>query len=135
MELQILFPGDKRVVVQVGAHRIETDQPPELGGKNAAPAPYDLFLASLGSCAGIYALGFLQSRGLSTEGLAMTQRVDLDPQTHLARRVRFELTLPPGIPDKYRSAILRAVESCKVKKTLAAPPSVEVALAGDSEAG
>ncbi len=128
MDIDVSFPGGKRVVAQVGAHRIETDQPLEFGGQEAAPAPFDLFLASLATCAGAYALGFLQARGLSTDGLRLRQRVDYDPSTHLPQRVRLELTLPPDCPEKYRAAVVRAVESCKVKKTIAIQPSFEVTL-------
>jgi len=128
MDIELSFPGGKRVVAQVGTHRIETDQPPELGGQDAAPAPFDLFLASVATCAGVYALGFLQARALPTEGLRLRQRVELDPATHLPSNVRLELTLPPGVPEKYRAAVVRAVENCKVKKTIAALPSFEVVL-------
>jgi putative redox protein len=134
MDIEVSFPGGKRVVAQVGAHRIETDQPPELGGQDAAPAPFDLFLAAIATCAGIYALGFLQARGLSTEGLKLHQHVDEGPGTHLPARVRLEITLPPDCPEKYRAAVLRAVENCKVKKTIAAQPSFEVSLAGVQDA-
>jgi ribosomal protein S12 methylthiotransferase accessory factor len=128
MDIELSFPGGKRVVAQVGAHRIETDQPPELGGQGAAPAPFELFLASIATCAGVYALGFLQARALPTEGLRVRQLVELDPATHTPRNIRLELTLPAGVPEKYRIAVVRAVESCKVKKTIAAMPSFEVVL-------
>ena len=124
--IEVSFPGGKRVDAHVGRFVIETDQPPELGGADAAAAPYDLFLASIATCAGIYALGFCQSRGLPTEGLGLVQRHEVDPATKLVRRVTLELTLPPGFPDRYRAAIVRAVEGCKVKKTIAAAPSFEV---------
>lgn len=133
MDIELSFPGGKRVVAQVGAHRIETDQPVDLGGEGAAPAPFDLFLASLATCAGVYALGFLQARGLSTEGLRVWQQVELDPESHVARSVRISLSLPPTVPEKYRAAIVRAVENCKVKKTIAAAPSFEVVLASEPE--
>ena len=128
MDIEISFPGGKRVAAQVGDHRIENYQPVELGGQDAAPAPFDLFLASIATCAGVYALGFLQARGLPTDGLRLRQHVELDPITHLPSQVRLELTLPPGVPDRYRAAVLRAVENCKVKKTIAAQPVFEVAL-------
>jgi ribosomal protein S12 methylthiotransferase accessory factor len=129
MDIVISFPGGKRVDAQVGDFAIRTDQPASLGGEGSAPAPFDLFLASIATCAGIYALGFCQARGLSTEGLSLTQRSDVDPETKLPRRISLELTLPPGFPEKYRTAILRAAEGCKVKKTMAAEPRIEVSLA------
>lgn len=112
MDIELSFPGGKRVVAQMGAHQIETDQPVELGGQDTAPAPFDLFLASIATCAGIYALGFLQARGLSTEGLRMRQHAEFDPVKHSSRHVRLELVLPADCPEKYRAAVVRAVENC-----------------------
>lgn len=128
MDIEVTFPGGKRVAAQVDRHRIETDQPVEFGGEDAFPAPFDLFLASVASCSGLYALAFLQARELPTEGLKLTQHVTTDPETHAIRAFKLELTLPPGTPEKYRAAIVRAVEKCKVKKTIAAQPAFEVAL-------
>jgi ribosomal protein S12 methylthiotransferase accessory factor len=125
-DLEVSFPGGKRVDARVGGYVVHTDQPVELGGDGAAPAPFDLFLASLATCAGLYVLGFCQARGLPTEGLALRQHVDLDPATKLPGRIRLELTLPPGFPEKYRAAVVRAAEGCKIKKTIAAGPAVEV---------
>lgn len=126
MDIRVTFPGGKRVDAQIGDVVIRTDQPLELGGEASAPAPFDLFLASLATCAGIYALAFCQARKLPTAGLALTQRHELDPETKLPRLVRLELQLPDGFPEMYRAAIVRAVEGCKVKKTVAAQPRFEV---------
>lgn len=133
MDMHITFPGGKAVDAQVGDLRIHTDQPVEAGGAGSGPAPFDLFLASIGTCAGLYALSFCQSRKLPTEGLALTQRVTTDPVTHLPTRISLELTLPEGFPTKYRAAIRLAAEACKVKKTLAAQPAIEVALTGPED--
>lgn len=129
MDITVSFPGGKRVDARVGAHVIQTDQPVAGGGQDAAPAPFDLFLASLATCAGIYVLGFCQARGLATDGLALAQHHTVDPTTHQLTAVTLELTLPDGFPDKYRDAIVRAAAGCKVKKLLAHPPAVEVAIA------
>jgi putative redox protein len=127
MQIEVSFPGGKRVDARVGAHVICTDQPPGLGGQDGAPSPFDLFLASIATCAGIYVLGFFQARGLSTEGLSVIQHVDLDETTKLPAKIRLELRLPASFPENYVSAVVRAAEGCKVKKTLAAGPKIEVA--------
>jgi ribosomal protein S12 methylthiotransferase accessory factor len=134
MDIEVSFPGGKRVNARVGHFEVETDQPEELGGADSAPPPYDLFLASLATCAGIYVLGFCQARGIRTEGLRLTQHHEYDPETKLVRRVRVELHLPDDFPEKYRVAIVRTAEGCKVKKTLAAPPIFEVELASNTDA-
>ncbi len=125
----VTFPGGKRVDAQVGAFTIATDQPAAAGGADSAPAPFDLFLASIATCAGIYALGFCQARGLSTEGLRVEQEVIDDPATHLPAQVRLHVTPPVGFPERYRDALIRAVDGCKVKKTIARQPLFTVALA------
>jgi putative redox protein len=126
MRFEVSYPGGKRVDVSFGDQTVRTDQPPDLGGDASAPAPYDLFLASLAACAGIYALGFCQARGLPTEGLRVSQDVEIDPVSHLPSRVTLEVTPPVGFPEKSIPALLKSVELCKVKKTLAAPPEMRV---------
>jgi ribosomal protein S12 methylthiotransferase accessory factor len=126
-DIEVSFPGGKRVDAHIGDFVVQTDQPAELGGNGSAVAPYDLFLASVATCAGIYVLGFCQARGLSTDGLALHQHVDIDPATKLPSRIQLELRLPVTFPEKYIAAIARAAEGCKVKKTLAAPPVIEIA--------
>jgi ribosomal protein S12 methylthiotransferase accessory factor len=125
-DIEVTFPGGKRVDARVGSYVVHTDQPVEAGGAGSAVAPFDLFLASLATCAGIYVLGFCQARGLSTEGIGLRQRVEVDPATKLPKHVRLELALPPSFPEKYRAAVLRAAEGCKVKKTIAAAPVIDV---------
>jgi ribosomal protein S12 methylthiotransferase accessory factor len=125
----VSFPGGKRVDAQVGGFTIATDQPASGGGADSAPAPFDLFLASIATCAGIYALGFCQARGLATDGLRIEQEVIDDPATHLPAEVRLRVTPPVGFPERYRDALVRAVDGCKVKKTIARQPVFAVALA------
>jgi ribosomal protein S12 methylthiotransferase accessory factor len=126
MDIRVSFPGGKRVDAHVGDFTIRTDQPRSSQGDGSAPAPYDLFLASLASCAGFYALAFCQARSLPTEGLGLSLRYATDPDTHLPTRIAIDLQLPRDFPEKYRPAIARAVEGCKVKKTIAANPAFEV---------
>jgi len=131
-DIQVSFPGGKRVDARVGDLVVRTDQPPELGGEGSAVAPFDLFLASLATCAGIYVLGFCQARQLSTEGLAMRLVVaETDPATRLPARIRLELQLPGSFPPHLRPAVVRAAESCKVKKAIAAQPLIEVLATSD----
>ena len=124
-DIYLKFPGGKRVEVTVGKHHIVTDQTLSHGGEDSAPEPFDLFLASLAACAGLYVLNFCQTRGIPTEGFDLLQHHESDPNGQLSR-VELQLRLPRAFPDKYRAAVVRAAESCKVRKTLASPPEVSV---------
>ena len=125
MTLSVTFPGGVAVDATLNGHTIHTDQPSPLGG-DTAPSPFDLFLASMATCMGFYALRFCQERGLSTEGLSLT----LDPIRDGKRlaKIGVELRLPEGFPEKYDEAIRRAVEHCAVKRAMADPPLFDVAL-------
>ena len=121
MEMVIDFPGGSRVDARFGPFTVQTDQPPAA----SAPTPFAMFLASMGTCAGIYALGFCRQRGLSTEGLRIVQRADQDASGMVAK-IGLEIELPGDFPDKYRAALINAVELCLVKKHLEHPPQFEV---------
>jgi len=128
MEIRVTFPGQRRVEADVGGHVVKTDQSVQHGGDGSAPEPFDLFLASLATCAGAYVLAFCQARSISTEGIELVQRHRIDEVSHRLDCVDLELVLPPSFPEKYRAAIVKAVEGCKVKKALASPPDIGVTL-------
>ena len=125
MEMKITFPGGKKVNAEFNGRSIATDQPLAGGGEGSAPTPFDYFLTSLGTCAGIYVLSFCQERRIATEGLALTQRLEFsttaDGKERLAK-VAIDIDLPPGFPEKYRNAIVKTAELCTVKKVLMDPP-------------
>ncbi len=125
-EMIVTLPGGKRVDTQIGQHVIRTDQPVAGGGADSAPAPFDLFLASIGTCAGIYVAGFCQKRGLPTEGIRIVQRNHSDPETGTLVRVEMDVLLPAGFPEKYVEAVVRVADQCKVKKAIQAQPVFEV---------
>lgn len=126
MEMKIRFPGNKKVSAEFGGFTVTTDQPKEAGGDGSAPAPFDLFLASLGTCAGIFVLSFCRKRELPTEGLELTQTAEWDDATHRVSKVTIKITLPKGFPEKYRDSLVSTANLCTVKKHLAAPPAFEI---------
>ncbi len=126
MEMIIDFPGGARVDAHFGPFSVRTDQPAQGGGDGSAPTPFATFLASIGTCAGIYVLGFCRQRGLATDGIRLVQRVQANPHTGLVDQVALEIQLPTEFPEKYRSAVARAADQCAVKKHFEHPPAIEV---------
>jgi putative redox protein len=122
----VTFPGGKRVDAEYGGFTFKTDQPPEAGGEGSAPPPFDLFLASIATCAGIYVKGYCDARGLATEGLGLAMHVEREPEKGRVVRLAIEIELPPGFPEKHREAVIRAADLCAVKKHILAPPAFEV---------
>lgn len=126
MELLIDFPGGARVDAHFGSFTVKTDQPPMGGGSGSAPTPFALFLSSIGTCAGIYVLGFCQQRGLPTDGIRVIQRVHSDPQSGMVAKIDIEIQVPPTFPEKYLPSLVRSAELCAVKKHIEHPPKFAV---------
>ena len=126
MEMRIGFPGNKKVSAQFDGFTVMTDQPVDGGGDGSAPAPFDLFLASIGTCAGIFVLGFCQKRNIPTEGLEIIQRMDWNEEKHLVSKITLEIHLPKEFPEKYRASVVNIANLCTVKKHLHEPPQFEV---------
>ena len=120
--LTVSFPGNKKVDIQVGDFTLNTDQSLTRGGDASAPEPFDLFLVSMAGCAGIFALGFCQSRQLASEGLSLEMDWERDVEPPHAAKVTYRLTLPEGFPEKYRASIIRAIDLCTVKHYIHHPP-------------
>lgn len=126
MEMEITFPGGARVDAHFGGFTLKTDQPIQGGGDGSAPTPFATFLASIGTCAGIYVLGFCQQRGIPTRDIKIVQRMHSDRMTGLIGQIDLEIQLPSDFPEKYKDAVIRSAEQCAVKKHLEHPPVFKV---------
>ena len=122
MEMVIDFPGGARVDAHFGQFAVKTDQPPA----DTSPTPFATFLASIGTCAGIYVLGFCQQRGLPTEGIRIIQRMHADPSSGMIGKIDLEIQVPPTFPEKYLPAMIKSAELCAVKKHFERPPQFEI---------
>ncbi len=124
--MKITFEGNKKIVADHNGHRIVTDQSVRSGGDNSAPAPFDLFLASIGTCAGIYVKSFCDQRGISTDGISLEQEMKFNPETHMISDLEIRIILPASFPDKYRDAVVNSANLCAVKRHLHNPPAMKV---------
>ena len=122
MEMVIDFPGGSRVDAHFGDFTVYTDQLPAA----TAPTPFATFLASIGTCAGIYVLGFCQQRGLPSEGIRIVQRMFQNPTNGMIGKIDLEIQVPPTFPEKYLPALIKSAELCAVKKHLEQPPQFDV---------
>ncbi len=135
MLMEISFPGGAAVDARFKGHTVRTDQPEKAGGRDTGPSPFDLFLASLGTCTGYYAARFCELKGIDPRQLSLSLETVRDTVAPKGRqrnqrkrlgKVRVELKLPPDFPDKYRKAIVRAADQCAVKRHILEPPELEV---------
>ena len=124
--MEITFEGGKVVTAHTRGHLIRTDQPLDNGGGNAAPTPFDLYLASIGTCAGVYVKSFCDNRSIPTENIMIIQRTVFDNETGLPVDITIDIKLPPDFPEKYKDSVISVAELCKVKKSIAKPPVFKI---------
>ncbi len=128
--VRVKFPGGLAVQADYRGHTIRTDQPERHGGTDSGPTPFDLFLASIATCAGFYALQFVRTRGLPTEGLDISLEPVKGEDGKRIALLRLAVTLPESFPDKYRPALARAIDQCTVKKHIVDPPRFAIEMTG-----
>jgi ribosomal protein S12 methylthiotransferase accessory factor len=124
--ITVTFSGGKKVNAHIGDVCVLSDQPVSDGGEGTAPSPFYLFLGSLATCAGFYVVDFCQARSLSLDGLSLDLECTYDKEKKRYNRISFKLTLPEGFPDKYRTAILRAIDLCSVKRHILEAPEFSI---------
>ncbi len=124
--MEITFDGGKIVTAHQRGFSIKTDQPLNNGGTETAPSPFDLYLASIGTCAAVYVKSFCDNRQLSTDGIKVIQKTVFSQETGLPIKLTIDIQLPPDFPEKYRQSLINVAELCKVKKSIANPPVFEV---------
>lgn len=125
-DLNIRFPGGLKVDVEYKGFVVRTDQPVHQGGENTAPSPFDYFLVSIAACAGFYAAAFCRERNIPTEGLHVAMTTERGAESKMVEKVTITVDLPAGFPDKYRTAIVRAIDHCAVKAHILRPPRFEI---------
>ena len=126
MDMVVTFPGSKRVDALYKGFTIKTDQPKTGGGDGSAPAPFDLFLSSIGTCAGLYVLSFLQKRNIPSDYTQLILRTERNSETHMIGKIAIDINLPGNFPEKYKSAVKSAADLCSVKKHLLNAPAFDI---------
>lgn len=130
MEFKITFPGGKKVhALTDDGMVIETDQPVRYGGSGTAPTPYTLFLASIGTCAGIFILNFCQERKIPSEDIEIIQRIEYATNSEgqtVMDTIALDIRVPASFPEKYHNAIIKVADQCAVKRTIANPPKFAI---------
>lgn len=124
--MEITLDGGKVITAHLRNHIIRTDQPVAGGGGDTAPSPFELYLASIGTCAGIYVKSFCDRREIPSDGIRIIQNIEFDPEKRVPSRISLDIQLPADFPDKYRDAVINAAELCTVKKSIHNPPAFEI---------
>jgi len=126
VDITVRHSGGKKVAAITDKYTITTDQTVDDGGDASAPAPFDLFLASIATCAGHYVYEFCQKRDISIDDIEISMNWERDEKTRMIKTMNIEIRLPDSFPKKYEKAVVRAADLCAVKKHLVDPPEIRL---------
>lgn len=126
MSMKITFSGNKKIDAEFGGMTIKTDQKKKDGGDESAPAPFSLFLASIGTCAAAYVMEFCASRDIPYENIEISQKMVMNPISKMIGKIELEIKTPADFPPKYHNALIKAANMCAVKKHIETAPFFEV---------
>jgi ribosomal protein S12 methylthiotransferase accessory factor len=126
LDLVVTFPGNKKVDASYKNFTIHTDQPAISGGDGTAPAPFDLFLASIATCSGIYVVYFCEKRSIPFEDIKIVMRMERDAESRMIEKIGIDIEVPADFPEKYHAGLVRAVDLCAVKKHIVNAPAFEI---------
>jgi putative redox protein len=128
MELKITHLDGVRFQAQTRNHTLICDQPADNGGADSGMTPPELLVASLGTCAGFYAVQYLKTRNLSPEGLEVTVTAEKLKQPGRLGNFRIKVQCPVELTPEQSEGLMRSVHHCTIHNTLLTPPSIEIEL-------
>lgn len=129
--MEITFEGGKVITAHTRGHAIKTDQPLDNGGGNTAPTPFDLYMASIGTCAGVYVKSFCDNRNIPTDKIRIIQKTVFNKETDLPESITLDIQLPSDFPERYKESVINVAELCKVKKSIVNPPVFKIITSQD----
>lgn len=125
MEISVSLLDGQKQSAKFGDLEVISDQSIAAGGGAEHPEPFDYFLVSMVLCAGFYARKFCEQRDISKEGMTLTQNNE-NVDENGKKLFSIEINLPDGFPQKYKKALIAAVNTCTVKKVIQAAPEFSV---------
>ncbi|PYJ10923.1 MAG: hypothetical protein DMF06_04600 [Verrucomicrobia bacterium] len=126
----VIVRGDASGFAQeivVGPHRMIADEPIEFGGKDTGPGPYDLLLASLGSCTSMTISLYARTKKWPLESVTVNLRhskihavdcQDCETKAGKIDRIEREVHLVGNLDPEQRKRLLEIADKCPVHRTL-----------------
>ncbi len=124
MQVNVSHQDGLQFIASARTHQIVSDQPFSNGGCDRGMTPPEWLLAALGSCAGFYAVQYLQTRGLDVDDLNISVSAEKVGQPARLDSISIRISLPYDLEPRYEKGLHKAVEACIIHNTLLKSPSI-----------
>jgi putative redox protein len=129
--------------VTAGRHKLLADEPIEAGGEDTGSSPYELLLASLGSCTVMTLRLYAARQGwpldavtvvLSHDRIYAEDCADCETKDGRLDRISREITLDGDLTVEQRARLMRIAERCPIHRTLTSEIVIETRAGGAASA-
>lgn len=113
--------------IVAGAHRMQGDEPVDVGGGNAAPGPYDYLLIALGTCTSMTIGLYARRKKLPLEDITVSLRhsrihardcEECETKEGLLDRIDLDVQLTGPLTPEQHSKLMEIAGKCPVHRTL-----------------
>lgn len=117
--------------IVAGAHHFTADEPRDVGGDDAGPAPYDLLLSALGACTVMTLRMYARHKKWDVENIAvaLTHRKDAGQDGQKRDILTREISLTGNLDAEQKQRLLEIANKCPVHRTLENSPEINSFLA------
>jgi len=131
--------GSLKQSIEIGAHRLISDEPVALGGGDEGPDPYELLLASLGACTSMTLDIYARRKQWPLEGVTVVLRhakihasdcSDCETKVGKIDHIERSIELSGPLTAEQRAALLVIAEKCPVHRTLTSEVVIKTQLVG-----
>jgi uncharacterized OsmC-like protein len=131
--IRTLYKGDMLFESRLGNHSVVLDVPANMGGKDRAPTPLEMFSASLGACVAAFVAQYCNRAGIDTTDMSVDVTFDKAGEPLRLTNLQIEVKLPNGEYGNRKDAILRVAQHCPVHETITTLEQIEIVLLGKQE--
>lgn len=128
MKMEVSWQENFILKAKCGEHEVFADQHQSEGGTDKALTPAELFVASLGTCIGVYAVRFCKRHNLPTAGLKVLLDWTVVKDPWRIGSIRAEIHYPHDISDSEKKGLLRLAKACFIHETILHQPEIVVEL-------